>query len=662
MQHPEHAFRRGIRKAARKALGLDVTTIPLSYPPSPDLGDVASPVCFELARTARRAPRELARAIADAFEAESDIERVEVAGGGYLNAFFDRTALLKRWLAEGTPPSTDSGQGKVIVEHTNINPNKAAHIGHLRNAVLGDTLVRCLRRLGRTVEVQNYIDDTGVQLADLVVGFLVLRGERPDEVAERYSESRLAERGERFDYVAWDLYAEVTRYYEQDPSRLSHREETLKAIEDGDNPVAALAATVARRMVLHHLTTMDRIGVRYDLLPRESDILSLHFWARAFEMLKESAAIKQSTEGKHAGCWVMDLHGAEEGAGEDQKVIVRSNGSVTYVGKDIAYQLWKFGLLGPDFCYAPLDWSPRDALYHVWATRSHDDTPGRPAFGRGAVVYNVIDSRQSFLQRVVNQGLRSLGHDDEADRSIHYGYEMVALTPAAVATLFPHQPLNDEDRAKPYLEMSGRRGLGVKADDLLDSLLERSSVEVQRRNPEMTAERVDESARRIAVGALRYYMLRFTRNRIVAFDLDAALAFEGETGPYLQYSAVRARNILAKLEAQEGAGSVDRTALAEQVDLDSVSAATRGEHWNLALGIHRVDAVVHQAVETLELATLAKQAYLLAQAFNTFYHRYPVSQETDPALRATRIGLVRLYHDGLIELLDLMGIDVPDRM
>jgi arginyl-tRNA synthetase len=667
---PEESFRKAIQRAAREALGVEPESVPLTYPPNASLGDLATPVCFELARVARKAPKALAEAIAAAFAPGGGVSRVEPAGNGYLNAFLDRGAYLEHWLERSfhrKPTGDPEGDAedpvsKVIVEHTNINPNKAAHIGHLRNAVLGDTLVRCLRRIGRKVEVQNYIDDTGVQVADLVIGFRVLRGEELNDVEERYADSVLAERGERFDYVAWDLYAEVTRYYAEDSERQSHRDETLHAMERGGNPIAELAAHVARRMVRHHLATMRRIDVKYDLLPRESDILELHFWETAFERLKQSGAIRLVDSGKHAGCWVMRLAGAEEGAGEDEKIIVRSNGTVTYVGKDIAYQLWKFGLLGRDFDYAPFEWSKAGEGYPLWSTRSGGGAPEHPAFGNGHTVYNVIDRRQSYLQRVVSQGLLSLGHEEEAERSIHYAYEMVALTPASVSALLPDFPLDAEELAKPYLEMSGRRGLGIRADDLLDALFERARSEVAKRNTELSQETLDETARRIGVGALRYYMLRFSRNRVVAFDLDDALAFEGETGPYLQYSVVRAKNILGKVAAEYGAEAISAESLAGRLDFDAIDDAVAAEHWNLALQLFRVDATVVQAVESLELSTVAKHAYLLAQTFNSFYHRFPVLREQNEAVRVARTALVRLYHDGMVALLRLLGIEVPERM
>ncbi|HET9299942.1 MAG TPA: arginine--tRNA ligase [Candidatus Polarisedimenticolaceae bacterium] len=656
---PEEGFREAVRAAA-EGLGVTLEEVPLTYPPHPGLGDLATPVCFELAKRLRKPPRAIAEALVAGVGRPPGIARVEVAGAGYVNVTFDRTALLRGWIAD-RPAPPETGGPKVIVEHTNINPNKAAHIGHLRNAVLGDTLVRCLRRLGHHVEVQNYIDDTGVQVADLVVGLGHLRGQGLAEVRTAYDEAALAARGERFDYLAWDLYAEVTRWFEEDAGRRSHRQRVLHAMETGEGEEAALAALVARRMVRHHLRTMHRIGVRYDLLPRESDILRLRFWEDAFARLKAAGAVHLVDTGKNAGCWVMNLPDVEAGAGEDQKVIVRSDGTVTYVGKDIAYQMWKLGLLGRDFRYTPFPWDPEPALYPLWSTTADEGAPSHPAFGGAGRVYNVIDTRQSYLQRVVTLGLQRLGHAREAEASVHFAYEMVALTPAAVLALFPDHRLSDEERARPYLEMSGRKGLGVRADDLLDALLRRAGEEVRQRNAEAADTVVTGTAQKIAVGALRYYMLRFSRNRVVAFDLDDALSFEGETGPYLQYSVVRARNILGKVAERHGAAAVERDFLAG-ARLEALPDEDAAEHWIVPSLLARVDGVLRQAVSALELASVAKHAYVLAQAFNSFYHRWPVTQEEDAEVRRARTAIVHLYLEGMTRLLELMGVEVPDRM
>ncbi|OLD53883.1 MAG: arginine--tRNA ligase, partial [Acidobacteria bacterium 13_1_40CM_2_64_6] len=377
----------------------------------------------------------------------------------------------------GAAPSRVT-EGKAIVEHTAINPNKAAHIGHLRNSALGDTLVRALRFRGVPVEVQNYIDDTGVQVADVVVGFKVLEGKSLDQIRKTADTTR-------FDYYCWDLYARVTDWYEQDKARLAVRAETLHDIEHGGNENATIAGLIADRIVRTHLKTMGRMNVDYDLLTWEGDILRLKFWAQAFDVLKASGAVYLQTEGRLAGCWVMPIQDAGEGAegnGGDasqddeagdadeqrEKVIVRSNGTVTYVGKDIAYQFWKLGLLGKDFHYRIFTSRPRGPL---WATTNTDGERDHPLFGGAAYVYNVIDVRQSYLQKLLKQALIAVGHPEAAGKSHHFSYEMVALSHATARELGYALPPDSEEARKPFVEVSGRKGLGVKADDLLDRLI-----------------------------------------------------------------------------------------------------------------------------------------------------------------------------------------------
>ncbi len=656
---PHRTFRDALRARVRDLYGSDVRDVTCEFPPKLEFGDLATPLAFELARSLRRKPRAIAEEIVSSWPAIAGIDRVECAGGGYINAFFDRPALVRMLLDDlGDPHAPTSGSEKVIVEHTNINPNKAAHIGHLRNAVLGDTLVRILRRAGHHVEVQNYIDDTGVQVADLVVGFVHLLG--LTSVDQILPLVRKEDGGAgRIDYYCWDLYARVTALYQERPELAARRGEVLHAMEEGDNPTAALAAGLADRVVHCHLATMERIGVRYDLLPRESDILHLHFWARAFELLRDRGAVRLAADGKNAGCWVMDLSDDPEFADieDTQKVLVRSNGTVTYTGKDIAYQLWKFGLLGRDFRYRRYHTDPEGHV--LWASTSGEGEPGAPAFGGGSRVYNVIDSRQAYPQKVVAKGLACLGFTEQAERSHHFAYEMVALTPACATEL--GMELMPDDRERPYVEMSGRRGLGVKADDLLDRLLERAREEVARRNPEMEAADLDAIAGTLAVGALRYFMLRFTRNRVIAFDFGEVLSFEGETGPYVQYSVVRANNILRKLAERDG---VDLETLAERAEgwLGAGAPQPPAEEWGLARECARLGEVVADSVEKCEMSGIARHAFTLAQTFNNFYHRFPVLAEEDLAARRRRILLVELFRRTMGRALGLMGVEVPPRM
>jgi arginyl-tRNA synthetase len=646
-------LREALSRHIRQHYGLTLAVV-LDKPPKLEMGEAATPVCFELAKRLKRAPRQIAQEIVTNFALPEGIARLEVAGGGYLNAFFDRAAF---WHSVSLEASGEVGvstalPGKIIVEHTNINPNKAAHIGHLRNAVLGDTLVRLLRHSGYIVEVQNYIDNTGVQVADVVVGFLHMEKRTPVNV-------RILSNEPRFDYYCWDLYARVTHFFEEDVSRQSLRGDTLKLIEEGHGEEAEIAVLVADAIVACHLRTMARLGVSYDLLPRESEILHLHFWDAAFAKLKETGAIQLATAGKNAGCWIMPWkEGAGAAAADDAdaqaKIIVRSNGTVTYVGKDIAYQLWKFGLLGKDFHYARYPHVPEGAT--TWITTSAASDPNAPAFGRATTVYNVIDTRQAYLQQVVTAGLRALGHSAEANRSIHFAYEVVALSPRCAREM--GYELSPEEAKKPYVEVSGRKGLGVKADDLLDRLEAATLAEVLERHPQMAGVEQQQTAHAVAVSALRFFLLKFTRNAIIAFDFKDALSFEGETGPYCQYAVVRIRGIRRK-----GTEAGRNTASLSDEFLSQVFSGSEGDGlWEVAVLSGSLDQAVEAAIGAQEPAFLAKFAFQLAQSFNNFYHKHHILSEADAEKRAFLLRLTELVEQQLVRALDLMGIVCPEKM
>ncbi len=616
--------------------------------PSVDLGDLAFPFPFELARILRRPPRQIAQEVAEKVSLPAGVERFEAAGAGYVNAFLDRSAFVKdldAWLKD---PQAAPRPGKVIVEHTNINPNKAAHIGHLRNAALGDSFVRLARSVGHRVEVQNYIDNTGVQVADVVVGFRELLNIGLEEV-------RRIE--EPFDYFCWDLYARTSEWLGEDDSRLRHRHEVLEAIESGRDEVAQLAEHISNRVVGAHLKTMLRLGIRYDVLPRESEILAFRFWDQAFGKLRESKAIVYRETGIHAGCWVMEIP-EEDGLPADEKIIVRSNGTVTYVGKDIAYQLWKFGLLGRTFRYKPF--LTYENGQQSWVTTSEETNGVSPDFGGGTSVYNVIDVRQSYLQRVVVLGLRRLGYTAEADRSTHFSYEMVALSPACCEELGIE--LSPQDRDKSYVEVSGRKGLGVKADDLIDKLIEKSRPEVAQRQPGLAAARQEEIAQQIAIGALRYFLLKYTRNSVIAFDFSEALSFEGETGPYLQYAVVRANNIFRKLARREENWNYRDWVERALVDPEPIRIELEDHRvWQLLLLLGRLEEVIQKSVQTLEVSHLAKHAFLVARQFNLFYHSCHILS-LERRRRDALLVVADNARRGLTEALKLLGIEVPERM
>lgn len=681
-------LRERVRATARERFNVALEQIGAEIPPRTELGDLAFPVAFDLAKRIKQAtgektnPRAIAEELRAALEKETGVARVEVAGAGYINVFYDRAAVFAGIAGReenvqvrivAVDEGSDAARGKVIVEHTNINPNKAAHIGHLRNAVLGDTFVRVLRAAGESVEVDNYIDNTGVQVADVVVGFTHLERMTLADV-RRLDDQLPPERP--FDFYCWDLYARVGLFYRHDdpeakpdPELLKLRVETLHALEAGDNPTAELADYVATRVVECHLKTMLRLGIKYDLLPRESDILKLGFWQRAFERLKETGAIRFETEGKHAGCWVLptDLHASTD-EHEADKIIVRSNGTVTYAGKDIAYQLWKLGELGLDFNYKPFH--TYDDGQKLWITTSDagDDAPAdhRPRFGGGRVVYNVIDTRQSYTQEVVQKGTAAVTSQAAHEASVHLNYEVVALSPAACEELGIE--LSPEDRARTHIEMSGRRGLGVKADDLIDKIESSALAEVAARHPELADDERRKTAHVIAVGALRYFLLKWTRNSIIAFDFKEALSFEGETGPYCQYAAVRANSIFRKLDDASRAGAsrfVGGAANDENVarEVREVFSGEGGDElWSLVSLSGRLTDALAQAASQAEPAHLAKYAFQLARAFNLFYHRHRIIAEENAARRHVLIAVASLARDRLTDALTTLGIEVPERM
>jgi arginyl-tRNA synthetase len=626
----------GLGEAIRTTLGIDHDPV-AEVPPRRALGDLAFPAPLHLARALRRKPREIAEELLGAWRPPAGVREVRVEGAGYLNVYLDRPAFAARLLAEPLLGAGTAGAGKVVVEHTNINPNKAAHIGHLRNAVLGDTLVRCLRALGREVEVQNYIDDTGVQVADVVVGFIDI---------ERRTSAEVAALPEPFDHHCWDLYSRVGAWYEEDPSRQKLRRETLHELESGRGERAEMGRLVARRVLTRHLGTMARLDVGYDLLTHESDILALDFFHLAFGKLQAAGAVRLETEGKNAGCWVMPLADTPEFAGleDPDKVIVRSDDTITYVGKDIAYQLWKFGLLGRDFGYR---WWPEQGLWQTAVEGAHE----HPAFGAAEGVVNVIDARQSYLQKIVRAGLSALGHHDAASRSTHFAYEMVTLSPATAHLL---GFASEEGKA---LEMSGRKGIGVKADDLLDRLEVKAREEIAARNRELEREELKRLARQIATAALRFFMVKTTTTRVLAFDFDEALSFEGDSGPYLQYSLVRARNIGRRLAAaglEPEVTPAAAAALAPELLSDDL--------WELVHAVARTGEVVEKAASTLELSLVARHALDLAQAFHALYHHHPVLHEEDAQLRRARLATFQVFARGLRATADLLGVPEPERM
>jgi arginyl-tRNA synthetase len=674
-----------VRAFLKQKYDIELANIVVEQPPKIELGEFALPVSFELARVLRKAPRKIADEIVAEMGVPEGFAGFEVAGAGYINARLDRTRaaeVVRRgegfaagYAATDAAPaagaSADMGhpqeqdqpphtsqqmacmghpalRGKVLVEHTSINPNKAAHIGHLRNSILGDTLVRLLRAAGYQVAVQNYIDNTGVQVADVVVGFERVAKKSRAEVAELIAGSE-----GRFDFYCWDLYAQVSQWYEADKANLEARRETLHLLEEGGNETAELAQMISMAVLRRHLETMQRLDIEYDFLPEESEILHLHFWARAFELLKGAGVLYFEEEGKNKGCWVMTRPGnakndGADGPDEDAKVIVRSNGTVGYVGKDIAYHMWKFGLLGLDFGYRKFyeyaDGRP------VWISCDPAQSEaGAPHFGGVDAIYNVIDTRQSEPQETVKQAILLMGHEDAAARYTHFSYEMVALTPRCAMEL--GYTVSEEDQQRSYIEVSGRKGFGVKADDLLDKLIEAAKSEVDARHEELSDDERRKIATQIAVGALRYFMLKFTKQSVIAFDFREALSFEGETGPYVQYAVVRATNIFRK------AGVEPEDALKAPIAAGAFEG--NDDLWALWLAAGQTAKMIEQCIATTEPAAAAKHAFQLAQQFNNFYHKHHILTEEDAARKTLLLATAAVVRRELMATMAVMGIPAP---
>ncbi len=682
-----------IRSALRSLYGIEVETVVLEQPPELKFGEFATPIAFELARKLRKAPKKIAEEIVGALGASASetaagagpagvpgFAGFEVAGAGYINARIERGGFAQA-LARSGEAEAPAERLHSLVEHTSINPNKAAHVGHLRNAILGDTFVRLLRAAGQQVDVQNYIDNTGVQVADVVVGFQHLEGKSWPEVAGVIAACEIfAEEGrtaKAIDYYCWDLYARTSQWYaegtdQEKEARKKLRLETLHAIEAGGNETARIANLVSTAIIRRHLETMLRLGIEYDLLPRESEILHLHFWDLAFEQLKSKAVLYFETAGKNKGCWVMkraghrapgtghaveeagltegEDAGPREGPDEDAKVIVRSNGTVTYVGKDIAYHLWKFGLLGKDFAYRKFfEYAER----WCWISAETGEKD-HPHFGGAQAIYNVIDSRQADPQANVIEALRGMGYTEQVARYTHFSYEMVALTPACAEEL--GYVVSEEDRARPYIEVSGRKGFGVKADDLIDKLIAATRGEVDSRHPELAEAEREATAKAIAVGALRYFMLRYTRNSVIAFDFKDALSFEGETGPYLQYAVVRVRSIFRKT------GTTAEAALValEGVDVGRYLTGEGSEGiWEVWLRAGKTTLLLEQCIQTAEPAYLAKHAFQLAQDFSNFYRLHHILSEEDAGRKALLLATAAVTERELVRVLGWMGVSAP---
>lgn len=645
-------------KAIKKILLVD--DVPFNVPPKREFGDFSTAICLSQAKVQKRAPILIAEEVANKLRGVKlqYITEINITPPGYLNFKIDQPRYIKsvvdRVRKQGAEfgTSTVGRNRRVLVEHTNVNPNKAMHIGHLRNAIIGDTVVRTLRKLNYDVQACDYIDDTGVQVADVVVAMLYMDAPTYDGKSDDFSAiwAKYENNSDKlsFDYWCWDIYSRVTQAFDVDESLKARRAEVMHLIEAQDNPVSKFAKEVAAKIVHAHLATVSRLNVYYDLLNWESDIFLRGFWKTAFESLKAAGGIVFEIQGPNAGCWVVKMgrgvHQTEDGVRSEDKVLVRSNGTVVYTGKDIAYQMWKFGVLGQDFLYNP--WGMQDNGRQLWTTSNEGESCER--FGRAQRVINVIDVRQSYLQQVVYDCLRKLGYTKEARNSIHLDYEVVVLSNAAAAELGV-----DVDAEEPGTQaMSGRKGVGVKADDLLDAMVGRLAEKVA----------TQQNADVLAAAAVRYFMSRITTGKMIVFDFDEALRTTGDTGVYCQYAHARACSILAKAYP-------DDTATAALKSFAAPDRVTIPEQ-ELVKKIAEYPAILKKAGKELSPAPLAHYAFELATVFTDYYEtpdpdvdrQVPFIKIEDPELRSYRLSLVDAFRQTMANCLDTLGIVALERI
>lgn len=643
---------------AQEHIDFDVEQLPvdLRFSAQASFGDYSIPVMAWAGKNKLgRPPLPIAEALATILRDMHipAIQEITVTKPGYLNFRLNRPAVGQAVIERVIEAGPDFGQNdlglgtKVVVEHTAINSNKAAHVGHLRNSCIGDTVVRMLRSQGYHVEAQNYIDDSGVQVADVVVGFTLLQ-----EGILELPEGNHQLPGEPFDYYCSRIYVAVGKAYEIEPSLLDLRKRVLQAIEHGDKPETGpdfplMAAELSRRIVQAHLATMARLNISYDLLTWESAILGAGLWKRTFEMLRDRGLLEKPETGKAAGCWILPFGDGEaqteDGDRTSDKILVRSDGTATYTAKDIAYQLWKFGLtddpqIGVHFSFAP--WGLQHDGRMLWTMRTPEDKrPGSDEvdpkrFGHAKRAINVIDVRQSYTQQIVYESLRRLGFTEQADNSIHVAYEIVTLSAATAARLGV-----DTSDGREFYAMSGRKGIEIKADDLINA----AAAKMLEVKPDLSVE----TAAILAASAIRYFMIRFGLQQVIALDMDEVLRPNGDTGVYLQYAYARANSILRKLN-DAGYEAPER--------LEQLPEQLEQSEWEL---IRHIDAYPRKLAEaSAELAPhmLAAYVYDLAAHFSDFYeHTPPILKETNEQVKAFRASLVKATMQTMDNVLRVLG-------
>jgi arginyl-tRNA synthetase len=608
---------------------LSVSDILFSVEPAkPGFGDVSSNVSFLLAKHLKKNPKEIANILSEKYRQLTStlVSNVESHPSGYLNFFANWETLTQLILSESDLDEFGSidlgGNSTIVVEHTSVNPNKALHIGHIRNIILGDTIARILKKSNYKVNILNYVDDSGLQVADIIVGF------------RHFGFAQEPPFGKKFDhYCGDDVYVKTTEKYEKDPSLEEIRKNILKELEDGTSETAQFADKITRRVLENQLETCWNLGVYYDCLNFESQIIRSGLWGRIFEKLKEMCLIEFENEGKNVGCWVIRGENNEE-----DKVIVRSNGTATYIAKDIPYAAWKLGLLEDPFNYQKYEKiQPDDHI--LWQTTLAVSSESKQNF-TGEKVITVIDSRQARLQKIITALMSKFKSAEDA--YVHLGYESVTLSGDTAQTL----GLNTEGK---QAQMSGRKGLYVNADSVYDLLKTKTIEETRKRHPEMADSEIDKISHQISVGTLRYEMIKQDLDKMITFDLTKSLSLEGDTAPYIQYTHARASRIIEKSHRTPSI-DVDFSLLNDKSELDLIKT------------IGLFDIYVMDAAKNLSPKVIARYCHDLAVAFNSFYEHVKVLELDDEKLENSRLCLVNSFKLTLEKALELLGIVAPDKM
>ena len=619
-----------VRNNINKILSeMSITGIDFSVEPAkPGFGDVSSNISFLLAKQLKKSPRDIAQLFSENYEKSHNtlVLKSEAHPSGYLNFFANWEKLNQLILSESNLDTfgfVELGkQSTIVVEHTSVNPNKALHIGHIRNIIIGDTISRILRKADYKVNVLNYVDDSGLQVADILVGFthLGFNQESPD--------------GKKFDhYCGDDVYVKTTQKYEEDSSLEEIRKNVLKDLEDESSETAKLADIVTRKVLSNQLETCWNLSVYYDCLNFESQIIRSGLWTGIFEKLKEMKLVEFENDGKNAGCWVIRGDGKEE-----DKIVVRSNGTATYIAKDIPYAAWKLGLLDDPFYYEkyPKDQPNSQKLFQT-TLNSGDAT--KENFS-GSKVITVIDSRQARLQKIITELMGKF--KSVPDAYVHLGYESVTLSSDTANTL----GLETDGK---QTQMSGRKGLYVSADSVYDLLKERTIQETTKRHPEIDSSEIQNIAHSISVGTLRYEMIKQDLDKMITFDLTKSLSLEGDTAPYIQYTFARASRILEKSQRIPSI-DIDFSLLSEKTEL------------NLVKSIGLFGIFVRDAANNFSPKVIARYSHDLAVSFNSFYEHTKVLGIGDEKLENARLCLVNSFKITLEKSLDLLGIVAPNKM